>query len=161
CYTDEGKLIFETPKVPGPTWEAAAKKMAHEAAGATIAPHFRLGRDSDTVAEPTDEAEAPIDEAAAHEWAQRSKDGQPRLLAALKATQGDVTKLRAVFAFAQEKAAAHDYAKALGALDNLEKLLHAGGGTPPPSTGDGQAGKESALALWHAAREQVVQSLRA
>jgi hypothetical protein len=50
CFGEEGALVFETPKEPGGTWAAAAKKMA-QAAGVSIKPVFRLGRDPDSIAE--------------------------------------------------------------------------------------------------------------
>ena len=55
CYGAEGKLIFETPKVPVPTWAAIVKKVAKRDAELTIAAEFRLGQDPDTMAEETED----------------------------------------------------------------------------------------------------------
>jgi hypothetical protein len=56
---------------------------------------------------------------------------EPRVLAALKAQQGDVSKIRAVAEFASGKGEGGNYRVALSVLDSLEKLLPAtqeGGG---------------------------------
>lgn len=58
-----------------------------------------------------------------------------RVTEALRAQQGDVSKIRAVAAFAREKGAAGTYAAGLQSLDMLEKLLGAAapGGQIPPA----------------------------
>lgn len=167
CYGEEGLLVFETAGAPGGTWAQAAKKIAKESCGATITAEFRQGRDPDSIPEPHDDEQETAegsdeeagDGAAAAQWARRSKAVAPRLLAALKANKGDVSKLRAVFTFAQEKAAAGDHAKALLGLDNLEKLLKAAESTtddaaPPSADGKGN------LAGWQTARETAVSQLK-
>ncbi len=164
CFNEEGTIVFEVPKPPAGTWAAAAKKMA-QAAGVSIKAEFRQGRDPDSVSESsteTEEAEVSEDTAAdtaAAEWAQRFKVVGPKLMAALKANNGDVTKLQTVFAFVKEKANAKDYAKALTGLDTIEKLLQATGGTTTPPPKD-EAGKDAGLATWQKARETAVASLR-
>lgn len=64
---------------------------------------------------------------AALSYAQRLKGMMPDLTKALKEQRGDTGKMRAVAAFAQEKAAAGDHEAALKALDALKKLLADGG----------------------------------
>jgi hypothetical protein len=149
--------VFETLGEPAGTWAQAAKKIAQHSAGASITADFRSGRDPDAVSD-SDEGVSAGDETEGHkpdspagQWATRSKALQARLLAALKANTGDVGKMRTVFTFAQEKAAAGDFAKALLALDNLEKLLPS---TETPKT-------DGALAGWQAAREKAVGELKA
>jgi hypothetical protein len=66
---------------------------------------------------------------------------ETRVAEALRAQQGDVSKIRAVAAFAREKGEAGTYAAGLQALDMLQKLLDAaapGGQIPPapPLPGD-------------------------
>lgn len=75
-------------------------------------------------------------------WLQRRKALEPALLAAFKENRGDVSKLRAVFAFAVEKAEAAEFDRALAALDNVGKLL-AAAGPPQDRNGDGKANDES------------------
>ena len=66
---------------------------------------------------------------------------EPKVAEALRLQQGDVSKIRAVSAFAREKGEAGTYAAGLQALDMLEKLLSAGaptGNVPqaPPRPGE-------------------------
>jgi hypothetical protein len=58
-------------------------------------------------------------------WITRRSIVEPRLLEALKERRGEVSQMRAIFAFAVEKAGAKEYPPALQALDRLEKLLDA------------------------------------
>jgi hypothetical protein len=83
--------------------------------------------------------------------AQRKKL-DPRVLDALKNNKGDTSKIRAVFSFAQGKAEAGDYGKALQGLEQLEALLRQAG--EGKSAGDG-------MAAWKTARSQVIQEIRA
>jgi hypothetical protein len=74
-------------------------------------------------------------------------DMEPQALDALKGQRGDTSKIRAVLAFAQEKATGGDYKAGLAGLDALAKLLTAAGsspnapktGAPPPPTPPTQA----------------------
>jgi molybdenum-dependent DNA-binding transcriptional regulator ModE len=66
---------------------------------------------------------------------QRMKGLEGRVAEALRLQQGDVSKIRAVAAFASEKGAAGSYAAALQALDALEKLIAAP--VKKPGGGDG------------------------
>lgn len=70
--------------------------------------------------------EGPSD--TAKEFERRQAEVDERVQAALRAQHPEATKLRAVTAFASEKAAAGDYAGAMKALQMLEKLLE----TPIP-----------------------------
>lgn len=66
----------------------------------------------------------------------RRRKLEESLQAALRSQHPEATKLRAVTAFADEKAKAHDYAGAHKGLDTLEKLLAPlarAPGTPPPA----------------------------
>lgn len=80
------------------------------------------GEDED-LDEPLRDDVVPEADPNAVRWEERSRELEPRMLEALKSGLGDGSKMRAVWAFATEKAGAGDYAKALLALDNLEKLL--------------------------------------
>ena len=51
CFGEDGKLVFETPKVPAPNWEKIVKQLAKDEAGLMIHPEFRLGADPDTLPE--------------------------------------------------------------------------------------------------------------
>lgn len=66
---------------------------------------------------------------------------EPRLALALKQPQADASRLRAVSAFAQEKAEGGQFAAALQGLDALEKMLAAvpqgGGGGAPTKSSEG------------------------
>ncbi len=95
----------------------------HGRKGEFAAGHDLLNQVQQHLGAATDGAD---EEGQARLYAQRRKALEPRVLAALKANHGDVSKIRAVFAFVQEKGDAGEYARALAALDNLEKLL------PPP-----------------------------
>jgi hypothetical protein len=86
----------------------------------------------------------------AAQWKQRSKALEPLLLAALKEKKGDVGKLRAVFAYAQEQAGNGEYAKAQQGLASLEKLL---GEAAAPTKGPD-------LSAWQAARQDAIAQLR-
>ena len=61
------------------------------------------------------------------------KEIEPQALDALKGQRGDTSKIRAVLAFAQEKATGGDYKAGLAGLDALAKLLVAAG--PSPNAG--------------------------
>ncbi len=76
-------------------------------------------------------------------YEQRMAALEPRVLAALKAQAGDVSKIRAVAEFARGKAQSREYKPALAALDALEKLLP---GAPAPSEGDAGAAFNARLA---------------
>ncbi|KQP35420.1 hypothetical protein [Pseudorhodoferax sp. Leaf274] len=58
---------------------------------------------------------------------------EPRVLAALKAQAGDVSKIRAVAEFVRGKAQLNEYKAALAGMDSLEKLLP---GAAPQPAGD-------------------------
>ncbi len=58
-------------------------------------------------------------------WESRKAALSPRLARMLKAGKGDISKVRAAWSFAQEKAEAEDYASAMKAADLLEKLIAA------------------------------------
>ncbi len=68
----------------------------------------------------------------AETWKQRVKKMTPDLTQALKQGLGDTSKIRSVFAYAQEKATAADFSSALKGLDSLDVLLAAAlrGGAP-------------------------------
>lgn len=68
---------------------------------------------------------------------------EPRVLAALKAQTGDVSKIRAVAEFARGKAQLREYKSALAGLDSLEKLLP---GAAEPGTVDEAAAFNARLA---------------
>jgi hypothetical protein len=91
-----------------------------------------------------DETEAEPDDKA--RWEERRAKVEPRLLEALKAQRGDVSRMRAVFAFADEKAGAGDYAKALQGLDQLEKLL----GAPPADEPEAKKADDDGAARFNA-----------
>ena len=92
----------------------------------------------------------------------------PLTLAALKARQGDVSKIRAVADFAREKGAGGNYKAALSALDALEKLLATASPTLT-ATGDAAAAFTARLAgllprvkqASAAARDEVKRKLNA
>jgi hypothetical protein len=76
---------------------------------------------------------APSGDPAAAEWEQTLAALEPRYQAALQKRAGDVNKMRGVFGYAQDQAAAGQYAKAANALRQLEQLLAAaeqGAGAP-------------------------------
>ena len=83
---------------------------------------------------------------------------EPQVLAALKAQQGDVSKLRAVAEFTREKGASGQYQAALKGLENLQKLLEAARGPSPTATPPAMA---EALSEWRAQRDAIVGSLKA
>lgn len=70
---------------------------------------------------------------------------EPRVLAALKAQQGDVSKIRAVAEFARGKADEGNYKAALAALESLEKLLPAA--APAQVSSPDPAGVDPAVAF--------------
>jgi hypothetical protein len=100
-----------------------AEQEAEEAEGEGESPPAPEAEKAQTTAAPEE----------AQHWGQRRKALEPRLLAALQAQTGEVAKMRAVFAYAQERAAAQEYAKALTGLDALEKLLAAAEAAADPA----------------------------
>jgi hypothetical protein len=78
-------------------------------------------------------------------YTQRREELQERLLQALRAQHPEASRLRAVSAFADEKAGARDYVAAGKALDMLDKLL----ATPEPgaSKGEPTGGVDARLAF--------------
>lgn len=90
-------------------------------------------------------------------YQQRRAVIDPMLKDALRAKHPESSKLGALSGFASDKAAGGDYAGAGKALDMLEKLLAAPGGTAP---GGNNAALEAALKAWQDARETVLTLLR-
>jgi hypothetical protein len=101
---------------------------------------------------PAEQEEAPPVDDKAAQWTERRKALEPQLIQALKENRGDTSKIRAIFAFAQEKAQAGDYGKALQGLDQLAVLLR--------QAGDGKSAAANGLAAWQAARKQVIGQIR-
>lgn len=66
------------------------------------------------------------DAEAAKKWQAAAKKLAPMLKDALKSQTGDVRKMRAVFAFAKEKADSGEYPSALKALVKLKQLIDEG-----------------------------------
>ena len=187
CYgSEEGGLIFETPKVPVPAWAAVVKKVAKRDAGLTIAAQFRLGQDPDTMAEELGDEDL---EAAAQKTALPPVPGQepgatpspppppPPLpppdgaragvlkrlnaladgvKAALKGP--DASRIQALLGSANGLVKNKDYAQAARVLDELEPLVARGASatTPPPEKG---ADKETATARLKALRPDFDKAL--
>jgi hypothetical protein len=68
-------------------------------------------------------------------WRARRKTIEEPYLKAIKEQPGNAGKLRAVLAYADGKAEARDFGKALQGLDSLDKLLQAPTAAPPPASG--------------------------
>lgn len=86
---------------------------------------------------PADAAAAPTPQTGAAQAFQARRDAiEPRYLTALQANPADAAKMRAVFGYADDQAAAGAYAKASGALVQLEKLLDATATAVPTAGGE-------------------------
>jgi hypothetical protein len=92
------------------------------------------------------------DDGAQQRWERAATALEPGYLEALKRLPDKAGALRGVWAFAQGKAEAGDYDKALQALERIRGLLTA------PAAPAGLA--PGALAAWQAARDQVVAEIR-
>ena len=104
-------------------------------------------------------AQAPADPLKG-QYEKRMAALMPRILEALKARQGDATKIRAVAEFASEKSAGGNYKAALAALDALEKLMPVPAGVndgEEPARDESELGR--ALSVWQSAREEAVDGL--
>ena len=93
-------------------------------------------------------------------WKRRREDIEPALKQAFSEQKGDISQMRAVFAFAMEKAAQNDYAKALQGLDSLTKLLKKAD-SAPAQTGNGSP-TNGALKLgpWQTVKRAAVKQVR-
>ena len=98
----------------------------------------------------------PGSEDAQARYEARSAQLTPWALAALKAQQGDASKIRAVAEFAREKGESGNYKAALAALDSLEKLLPT---AAPAATAEpkpvSQVKLQQARLAWDAARQKI------
>lgn len=88
---------------------------------------------------------------------------EPRVAEALRLQKGDVSKIRAVAAFAREKAEAGTYEAGLKALDMLEKLLDAAAAPSDAAAGSAAAANRVAplLARWKTQRAAAIGTLKA
>ncbi|NIZ59791.1 hypothetical protein DL239_02245 [Sedimentitalea sp. CY04] len=104
----------------------------------------------DDVAEDVETSDKPNPQQEA--WESRKAELAPALAKMLKAGQGDISKVRAVWSFAQEKSAEGDFARALKAADMLEGLIAQAGQTEATATPQAKAPGRKALAqsklLW-------------
>jgi hypothetical protein len=112
------------------------------------------------------QAAPPMDE---EKWKVRFTAVQKELLLALKENRGDSSKLRAFFAFCQEKGTNKEYAAGHQGLDRLEKLLAEAKAAAPksPASANGAATKPIAKVpyaqlrlAWEMARNKVAGELR-
>ena len=93
-----------------------------------------------------DEAEQLMDADAggpseAEEFAARRDELEQRMLAALKGNPAEATRMRAVFGYANEQAGSGQWAKAMNALNQLDKLLGGTGTGPGTASGEQQQGE--------------------
>jgi len=118
-----------------------------------------LGPDGEVLDSDIDEAE--VDEEAEiadklnpqqEAWESRKAELAPALAKMLKAGQGDISKVRAVWSFAQEKSGEGDFARALKAADMLEQLIAQAGSSEASSEPQAKTPGRKALAqsklLW-------------
>ena len=104
----------------------------------------------DDVAEDVETSDKPNPQQEA--WESRKAELAPALAKMLKAGQGDISKVRAVWSFAQEKSAEGDFARALKAAEMLEQLIAQAGSSGASSESQAKAPGRKALAqsklLW-------------
>jgi len=83
--------------------------------------------------QPGPQNETPPADPAAAQWETKLAALTPRYEEALRSRTGDVGRMRAVFAYAEEQATAGAFAKGVNALKQLELLLNAGANATPAS----------------------------
>ncbi|WP_077035578.1 hypothetical protein [Pelomonas sp. KK5] len=127
----------------GEDFVAAVEDAASKAAPAAEARAPEPEPEPEARAEPAGEApavkkgdgEAEADDAERAQFDARLAEMEPQILAALRAQSPDAGKIRALSEFAGEKGEAGNYKAALGALDQIAKLLAA----PTPAAAAGSA----------------------
>jgi hypothetical protein len=90
-------------------------------------------------------------------WGKLKADLEPRVQAALKADHPEASKIRAVWAFAEEKAENGDYLAAVQAGSRLETLLAANAGAGPVPAGT--VAFQRSRIMWITAKQAMKQDL--
>ncbi len=102
---------------------------------------------------------APISAAApaANPWAKLRAELEPRVLAALKSNHPEASRIRATWAFADEKAEEEDFLEAISAGNRLEALLS--GTTDAGDVPAGTVAFQRSRVMWISAKNDMKQGL--
>jgi hypothetical protein len=189
CYGESGKHVFELA-VPPPGGLAKALKKAAlvqgemkikvlvRGPGVEFDDENDLDEIADLGTDDGDEGEATAPDTGAEaedsgagaetpagggsdqaKWEKAYAEIEPAYLAALRARPDTADALRKVMGFATEKAEAKEFERALAALNKARDLIGPGSGGPSGAS-DGAASHAAGMAVWKAAREQVIVQLK-